>query len=407
MQSAVSQFSHQKKIKRTASPNESLSIVVCFVSGARSRSAGEEMGTENPNSDSSSRSHRDSNRWGRLLLASHDLEVEALRRAQGYALVLLRMVCCHHSFLTSPTRLQGPPSSLHSTGPPYSSSNINNANQESAPVTAAGARAGTEGSGVLAPRVALGVMVRQALLTGTPMLAGLVRSLVGAVEVISSRSSAPTAGAVQDEGSGGEGGRDIHGAATTAMEVLAVARVAGEACTTLGALLIVEAGTGTPSEEGWHLTPATRGGNPQASPASPQPPAAESEPRSAAITTPSLLSPAGSSRLQAQGLGFSPAMVTHPSRRDPRPVDGEGSVWERGKLSEKHRSEALPSPRGEVTMASDLLLPGSVIPQAVFSALAEILRWRVEDSRSGGEDGRAGVVVQVHAAIIQTIIKLR
>lgn len=313
------------------------------------------------------------NRWGELLSTSYDLEAFALRRAQANALALLRAVCL-------PVVLDSP--SLFPAASPAAAKSDSaggqgrtaeelfadrSADSSERPVEAipdkrssavedvdvrhsghGALRRGFDGRGEIrggrigamedgggsggaaVPRGAADALtVRHALLTETPLLAGLVRCLVGVVE-----PSTVGPSGLQD---GGDSGK-------------CSARVAREVCATLGALLSADAyqTVATPF-------PTARGGG-----------------RSQRVSS------CAGGRAAVHG-------VLH---RDPR---------------ERNASGGAP----DVVRASDLLSPGSAIPQAVFGALERVLGWTASCGSMGetvgvsqASVGRVRLVVRVCTGIV-------
>lgn len=308
------------------------------------------------------------NRWGELLSNSYDLEAFALRRAQANALALLRAVCLP-VVLASPSLFPAASSAAaksdsaggqgHTAEELFADRSADSSERpvESMPDKRSSAvedvdvrhsghgalrcgfggrgeiRVGRIGAmedgggavGAAVPRGAAdAVTVRQALLTDTPLLAGLVRCLVGVVEP----STAGPSG-LQD---GGDMGR-------------CSARVAREVCATLGALLSTDAcqTVATPF-------PMARGGG-----------------RSPHVSS-------------CSGGRAAAHRVLH---RDPRDGNASGGA-------------------PDVSRASDLLSPGSAIPQAVFGALEGVLGWK----EGGGSIGETVGVSQVSVSRVGLLLRV-
>lgn len=121
-----------------------------------------------------------------LMVDSADEEAAALRRAQADSLTLLRLVCRFTSLreVSASRRKTSDSASIPATG--HENVDVNNNYVEN-----------LEGEGTGAPKTRLAVSdaraggvsvakasaaVRRALLTNTPLIAGTVRCLVGAVE---------------------------------------------------------------------------------------------------------------------------------------------------------------------------------------------------------------------------------
>lgn len=257
------------------------------------------------------------NRWGELLSASYDLETLALRRAQANALALLRAVC-RPVLVASPSQFPVPLHAPHSKGGTAASPASNSGNSDAAGVQGCSAEEellsvdrsaessehnvkGTPGARWPPAAATDAVLtVRRALLTETPLLAGLVRCLVEVVE------SSTAASWGQDDG-------ELRRCCST--------RVAREVCATLGSLLCTDAYQAV---------------------ATPFPTTTRSD-----RCSPRVSSPSTAGRDAVNGV----------LQRDPRDANASGGA-------------------PEFVRASDLLSPGSAIPQAVFGALEGVLRWQ-------------------------------